>query len=39
MGHLWILCGTCHKEQRETMFYEPPHDIKHREPGPWRPPR
>jgi hypothetical protein len=39
MGHLWIWCGTCHEEGRETMLYEPPHDPAHREPGSWRPSR
>jgi len=39
MGHLWIWCGACHEDGRETMLYEPPHDPEHREPGPWRPPR
>ena len=37
MGHLWIWCGRCHEEGREAMFYEPPHDITHRDPGPRRP--
>ena len=37
MGHLWVLCVACHEDHRESMFYEPPHDIRHREPGPWRP--
>jgi hypothetical protein len=37
MGHLLIVCGTCHEDRREPVFYEPPHDISHREPGPWRP--
>jgi hypothetical protein len=39
MGHLWIWCGACHEEGRETMLYEPPHDPAHRDPGPWRPSR
>jgi hypothetical protein len=37
MGHLWIWCIACDDEGREATFYEPPHDIAHREPGPWRP--
>ena len=37
MGHLWVLCGACHADKREAVFYEPPHDIRHREPGAWRP--
>src|SRR5579871_1838353 len=37
MGHLLIICGSCHEERQETTFYEPPHDIKHREPGMFRP--
>ena len=36
MGHLWVLCGACHGDKRESMFYEPPHDVRHREPGAWR---
>jgi hypothetical protein len=33
MGHLWVWCGACHEERRrETVFYEPPHDIAHLEP-------
>jgi hypothetical protein len=36
MGHLMITCGTCHQDRRESVFYEPPHDIAHRDPGPWR---
>jgi hypothetical protein len=36
MGHLWISCGSCHDLQRSTMFYEPPHDIRHRQAGPWQ---
>ena len=39
MGHLWILCVACHGDSRQSMFYEPPHDIKHHASGPWRPPR
>jgi hypothetical protein len=37
MGHLWILCGTCHGDRRQSVFYEPPHDIRHHAPRPWRP--
>ena len=29
MGHLWIRCGACHKEGRETLLYEPPHHPAH----------
>ena len=36
MGHLLISCGSCHDELRSTTFYEPPHDIRHRQAGPWR---
>jgi hypothetical protein len=36
MGHLWISCGSCHDLQRSTTFYEPPHDIRHRQAGPWQ---
>ena len=35
MGHLLISCGSCHDELRHTTFYEPPHDIRHRQAGPW----
>lgn len=28
MGHLWVLCDTCHGEQWSTTFYEPPHDPR-----------
>jgi hypothetical protein len=35
MGHLWVSCKTCHEELWSTTFYEPPHDIKHHQPGPW----
>jgi hypothetical protein len=34
MGHLWSFCGSCHDELRSTTFYEPPHDITHRQAGP-----
>ena len=45
MGHVLISCGSCHDELRSTTFYEPPHDIRHRQIGPrgvvlghgWRP--
>jgi len=36
MGHLLITCGSCHADHRESVFYDPPHDIRHRAPGPWR---
>jgi hypothetical protein len=39
MGHLLVTCGSCHKDRRESVFYEPPHDIRHLAPGSWRPPR
>jgi hypothetical protein len=29
MGHLWVACGACDDEHRETICYEPPHDISH----------
>jgi hypothetical protein len=35
MGHLWILCDTCYIEHWETMYYEPPHDIRHHRANPW----
>jgi hypothetical protein len=34
MGHLLISCGSCHDELWSTTFYEPPHDIRHRQAGP-----
>jgi hypothetical protein len=36
MGHLLISCGSFHDELRSTKFYVPPHDIRHRQAGPWR---
>ena len=33
MGHLWVLCVACHEDKREAVFYEPPHDIRHRRAG------
>jgi hypothetical protein len=35
MGHLVISCGNCHDELRSTTCYEPLHDIRHRQAGPW----
>jgi hypothetical protein len=35
MGHLWIKCLRCEREHRETVLFEPPHDITHQDPGPW----
>jgi hypothetical protein len=35
MRHLLIPCESCHDEPRRTTFYEPPHDIKHRQAGSW----
>ncbi len=37
MGHLWVVCDTCHAEHRHTTFYEPPHDIRHHPRAPGRP--
>ena len=34
MGHLWVLCNTCHDLLWQTTFYQPPHDINHHQPGP-----
>jgi hypothetical protein len=31
MGHLLISCGSYHNELRSTTFYEPPHNIRHRQ--------
>lgn len=37
MGHVWVSCRTCHDQLRQTTFYEPPHDIRHRPTGPQAP--
>jgi hypothetical protein len=34
MGHVWVSCETCHQQLWDTAFYEPPHDIRHSQPGP-----
>ena len=34
-GHLWVSGKTCHDQLRDATFYQPPHDIKHPQPGPW----
>jgi len=34
MGHVWVSCRTCHDQLRQTTFYEPPHDIGHRQACP-----
>jgi len=34
-GHLRVLCNACHDQLLQTTFYQPPHDIKHHQPGPW----
>lgn len=31
MGHVWVSCRTCHDQLRQTTFYEPPHDLGHRQ--------
>jgi hypothetical protein len=36
MGHLRVICKTCDDQFWRTTFYEPPHDIKHHQAGPWR---
>jgi hypothetical protein len=33
MGHVWVSCRACHEQRRQTMFYEPPHDIRHPQAG------
>jgi hypothetical protein len=34
MGHLRVQCWACHEEGgRETLLFEPAHDITHRSPG------
>ena len=35
MDHLLISCGSCPDELRTTTFYEPPHEIRNRQAGPW----
>jgi len=35
MDHLLISCGSCHDDLRSPTFYEAPHDIRHRQAGPW----
>jgi hypothetical protein len=35
MGHLLVSCQTCHAELCEATFYEPPHDVRCRQAGPW----
>ena len=35
MGHLWVSCNTCHDQLWQVTFYQPPHDIRHHQPGPW----
>ena len=31
MGHVTLWCGTCSdQDHRDTVFYEPPHDLGHR---------
>jgi hypothetical protein len=34
MAGLLIFRESCHDELRSTMFYEPPHDISHRQADP-----
>jgi len=36
MGHLGVSCGNCHEQQRDTRFYELPHDSTYRVVGPWQ---
>jgi len=33
MDHLSISCQGCRAQLRSTTFYEPPHDIRHRQAG------
>jgi len=33
MGHVRVTCRACHEQLRQTTFYEPPHDIRHRQAG------
>ncbi|MDQ2811542.1 MAG: hypothetical protein M3Z75_06590 [Actinomycetota bacterium] len=36
IGHLWVRCETCSAEdQRDTTFYEPPHDTGHQAASAW----
>jgi hypothetical protein len=36
MGDLLISSGSCHDELQTTTFYAPPHEITHRQAGPWQ---
>jgi len=33
MGHVRVTCRACHDQLRQTMFYEPPHDIRRSKAG------
>ena len=35
MGHVLISRASCHDKLRSMTFYERPHDIRHRQAGPW----
>jgi hypothetical protein len=38
MGHVTVVCGTCHDELRESRFYEPAHDRGQRPLTGWSTP-
>ena len=35
LGHLLVTCQACHAQRRDATFYEPPHDIRCQQAGPW----
>jgi len=35
MGHLLISCGSGHGQLQSTTNYEPPHNIRNHQAGPW----
>jgi hypothetical protein len=36
MGHVTLWCGMCSdQDHRDTVFYEPPHDLGHRPVSGW----
>jgi hypothetical protein len=38
MGHVTLWCGMCSdQDHRDTMFYEPPHDLGHQPVTGWMP--
>jgi hypothetical protein len=35
MGHVMAICNACHAQLRQTVFYEPPHDLGQRPLSGW----